>query len=327
MKLLLSGYYGFGNLGDEAILTGLVRALAARGHDLTVLSRTPEATRRHYGVAVRSRLLGALPALLECDALISGGGGLLQDATSHRSLQYYLGLVRLARRLGKRVVVYGQSVGPLSARGRQSVRRSLRGLPVAVRDEASQQLLAGLGVDAELCADAALLLPKPTGVKREDAVLLVPRAGYPEITAALSDLGQALRVRGQRLAAALVQADEDAGALEQLRRELPGLEHWPATNPAELLATTARASYVVSGRLHGLILAAVAGTGFTGLVYDPKVRAFLGEAGARAFELPVDQEALLHTVLAREAAPAERLRTLAHRAETGLLWLEQQLRA
>ena len=76
-------------------------------------------------------------------------------------MRYYLGVLELAQRLGKRTVVYGQSVGPLSPDGERAVAQALRGLPVAVRDGPSQILLKRLGIPAELVADSALLLPEP----------------------------------------------------------------------------------------------------------------------------------------------------------------------
>ena len=159
MKVLVSGYYGFGNLGDEALLAGMLTGL--QEHSVTVLSQRPAATRALHGVGAAHRLRG-LAALLNHDALISGGGGLLQDKTSARSLRYYLGVLELAQRLGKRTVVYGQSVGPLSPDGERAVAQALRGLPVAVRDGPSQVLVETAGhVSAELVADSALLLPEP----------------------------------------------------------------------------------------------------------------------------------------------------------------------
>ncbi len=198
MNVLLSGYYGFGNLGDEAILSGLVAGLRAQGHHLVVLSNKPDKTRALHGVEAVTRYQGLVPALMQSDAVVSGGGGLLQDRTSARSLRYYLGILRLAKALGKRPVVYAQSVGPLSPAGARAVKRTLTGLPVAVRDGASQRLLASLGISAELVADAALLLPEPRGtttVSLTPPVLLIPRGGYPEITESLIALAKALRVK------------------------------------------------------------------------------------------------------------------------------------
>ena len=326
MKVLVSGYYGFDNLGDEALLSGLLDILRSAGHEVTVLSQIPEATERLHGVRAVSRLAGAPGALLRCEAFVSGGGGLLQDKTSFRSLQYYLGLISSAKRLGKRVVVYGQSVGPLSERGRRAVASTLRGVSVAVRDKPSQRLLESLNIPSYLCADAALLLKAPPAPRAPiDTVLLIPRAGYPEITEALADTGRNLSARGVKVAAAAVQPSEDTPALQTLKERVPGLELLQATTPTGLLEHVADASYVVSGRLHGLVLAAVAGRDFCGIVYDPKVAAFLDEAGAPAFTLPVDRAELLRCALEKPALPAARVAGLKARAEAGAVYLLNQL--
>jgi polysaccharide pyruvyl transferase CsaB len=335
MKVLISGYYGYGNLGDEALLSGLITGLKKYGHEVTVLSGNPEYTKKLHNVNAVSRYKGLPLALLQHGAVISGGGGLLQDKTSSRSLQYYLGVLSLAKRLGKKTIVYGQSVGPLSEGGKKAVATTLKGVSVAVRDEMSQKLLAELGVKSELVADGALLLgrggggaegknPLPSS-SSSAPFLLFPRAGYPAITGALSDLARTLLSQGHSVAGVSVQPNEDRHDLETIRAAVPGFEVLEASSPQELLNIIARSSYVVSGRLHGLILAAVAGVNFCGLVYDPKVAAFLLEAGAASFTLPVDQDKLTQTVLKQQGVDWQKVAGLQQRAQQGLEWLHQQL--
>lgn len=323
MRVLVSGYYGFGNLGDEALLSGMLSGLRTEG--LTVLSQHPARTRALHGVASTHRLTG-LTAIARHDAIISGGGGLLQDQTSARSLRYYLGVITLAKRLGKRVVVYGQSVGPLSARGERRVARALRGVPVAVRDEPSQRLLERLDIPAFLMADTALLLPKPVTTPGANApVLLIPRGGYPHITDALGTLAQRLHAERVPLAALALQPGEDGEALEQIARRAPSLQRLGAATPQHALEHLAGARYVVSARLHGLILAARAGRPFSGIAYDPKVAAFLTESGRRVFPTSPDPEALFEEVF---GAPidAAKVAALEARARSGLRWLSEALR-
>ncbi len=326
MKVLVSGYYGFQNLGDEALLSGLLNSLAGQKHQFTVLSNHPEETRALHGVNAVHRYKAALPALLATNVLISGGGGLLQDKTSRRSLQYYLGLIRLAKLLGKKVIIYGQSVGPLSDSGKQAVKAALKRTQIAVRDKASQNLLAELGLDSHLVADAALLMPKPEPAKLEPYTLLIPRHGYPEITQALMALARALSDLGQTVAMTAVQADEDDRELERLLHAVPTVKYLPAKTPQALLEIISGSSYVVSGRLHGLVLAARAGVNYAGLIYDPKVKAFLEETAAPAFGLPVDEEKLVLTVLHKERQDQQKVDALVARAQAGAEWLNAQLR-
>jgi polysaccharide pyruvyl transferase CsaB len=321
VRVLVSGYYGFGNLGDEALLSGMLSGLRTR--EVTVLSQRPAETRALHGVASTHRLTG-LAAIARHDALISGGGGLLQDRTSARSLRYYLGVIALARRLGKRVIVFGQSVGPLSPAGERRVARALRGVPVAVRDGPSQRLLGRLGIPAALVADTALLLPKPVAGPGADApVLLVPRGGYPEITGALGGLAERLHAEGVPLAGLALHPSEDEGALEQLARHAP-LEHLDAATFQQALEHLAGARHVVSARLHGLILAARAGRPYSGVAYDPKVAAFLSESGLRIHPATPDPAALLEDVL-HAPFDAAKVSTLEARARDGLRWLTDTL--
>ena len=322
MNVLISGYYGFGNLGDEALLSGILGGLS--GYEVTVLSQNPAETRTLHGVRAAHRLAG-LPQLLRHDALISGGGGLLQDTTSARSLQYYLSVITLGKRLGKRVIVYGQSVGPLSAAGERAVAKTLRGLPVAVRDEASQTLLARLGVPSTLVADAALLLPKPTAKPRADApVLLIPRGGLPEATDAFVQLARRLSAENVPLAGLALQAGEDGEPLEQLSRAVPAVKKLSATTPGEALTHVAASRYVVSARLHGLIFAARAGRPLSGVAYDPKVAAFLAALGRPAHPVTPDPDALYAEV--QTPFTAVNVDWLSARAEAGLVWLQRELR-
>ena len=100
-NILISGYYGFDNIGDESILRTLVTSLRERIPDcsLTVLSHDPAATREKYGVEAVERMspLAIARAVRRCDMLISGGGSLLQDVTSSKSLHYYLAIIRFAQ--------------------------------------------------------------------------------------------------------------------------------------------------------------------------------------------------------------------------------------
>ena len=331
MKVLISGYYGFGNLGDEALLSGMLGGLT--GQQVTVLSHKPEETRALHSVAAAHRVTG-LYELLRHDALISGGGGLLQDKTSTRSLQYYLGVITLARRLGKRVVVYGQSVGPLSAAGERAVAKTLRGLPVAVRDEPSQVLLDQLGVRSTLVADAALLLPKPKVKPQTDApVLFIPRGGYPAVTDVFIKLAQRLSDEGVSVTGLALQPSEDEAALTHLLEAVPTLTKLSATTPHEALAKVAESRYLVSARLHGLIFAARAGRPFSGVAYDPKVEAFLTALGRPVHPVTPDPDALYGEMQTCEMRACERqphadpkkTEALTAQAEAGLEWLRSQL--
>lgn len=327
MRVLISGYYGMGNHGDEALLAGLLQLLQEGGHQVTVLSGNPQETRQLHGVDAVHRYRDLPAALLGCEAVISGGGGLLQDSTSSRSLSYYLLVLRLAKRLKRRVLLYGQSLGPLSEGGRRRVRPVLDGVALAVRDEQSTQLLKGLGLTAALVGDPALLLtpPAPAADTAGVDLLLIPRALYPELTQALLAVGQAAAEAGLRPGLLALHPQQDAAELAVLEQALPAAQVFAAADFRESLAVIATADYVLSARLHGLILAAAAGRPYAGLVYDPKVRGFLELADAPFFEAPIDLERLVALALDRPAQPEASRQRLIGSARAGGEWLAREL--
>ncbi len=327
LRWCVSGYYGAGNLGDEALLAGLVQGLRARGVSrLQLLSLDPVASRATHGLAARHRLRGLPAALLSSDVLVSGGGGLLQDATSGRSLTYYLAVIRAARALRRRVVVYGQSLGPLSAAGRSRTARALRGVPLGLRDAPSLRLAAELGLSAQSVADAALTLAAPSGAAR-DALVLVPRGGVPTATQVLLTLGRAALARGLAVEVLTCQRAQDAPEVARLAAGLPGLRQLPTEPPEAALKALAGARLVASVRLHGLVLATVAAVPHVGVSYDPKVAGFAQRSGAAWWPAPTDEaEATALAPALAAALTAPRLdgaarAALLRDAQRGLDWL------
>lgn len=116
-KVLISGYLGFGNFGDEALLYILINDLVQVGfkkEDITVISNNPNLTIKTHNVNSINRwsLFGLFSALLNNSALIFIGG-LFQDKTSLRSLFYYTVQAFLANLLQKEVVFFAVGIGPI----------------------------------------------------------------------------------------------------------------------------------------------------------------------------------------------------------------------
>lgn len=327
MRVLVSGYYGYGNRGDESLLAGLLGMLHELGATASVLSGDPAETSALHGVRAVHRYRGLPAALMRTDALISGGGGLLQDATSTRSLTYYLGVIRAARALGRRVLVFGQSLGPLSTAGRTRVAAALAGVPVAVRDGGSLELLAAMGLVGDLVADPALLLT-PAGPPDPDAacdVLLVPRGPYHELTEMLGEAGRAAVTAGRSVALLAIQPAEDEPEIGRLEEMVPGARRLSAQDYRAALAATANAGLVLSARLHGLVFAVAAGRPHAGLVYDPKVRGFLERSGGPAFTAADGPAALVPLIHAPPSFDAAAAAGLMASAAAGQSWLAERL--
>ncbi|MBX9694905.1 MAG: polysaccharide pyruvyl transferase family protein [Cyanobacteria bacterium] len=186
--VVVSGYYGFDNLGDDAILEQLLAELdRAVGLDhVVVLSNTPEETEKTFSVKSANRWkLPAIAGLLKrSKLLVSGGGGLFQDSTSVKSVIYYSTIVCLARLVGARVAIYAQGVGPLKSQTGATLARLAfsQANGITVRDSSSLKLLESWNVSGELSADPVWCLePKelPEGISN---VLRAAKPGWQPLS-------------------------------------------------------------------------------------------------------------------------------------------------
>lgn len=170
VRLTVGGYFGCGNTGDDAILLGFLSTLQkiAPHIEVTALTASVRQCRRRFGIRCvnRKNPITVRLTLARTHLFLCGGGSLLQNLTSNRSLSYYLTLLRLAVRLRKTAVLYAAGIGPLIGKtARRRVARTLSACRyVSLRDSESLRLLTAIGVDAaklHATADPALLLPCP----------------------------------------------------------------------------------------------------------------------------------------------------------------------
>jgi len=311
-----------------------------------VLSQTPEATRRDYNVesTPRADIAAVRAAIARADLVLSGGGGLLQNATSTRSLLYYAGIIRAAARAGKPVMIFAQSIGPLDRAGRLIVREMCKGVRRAtVRDEASRVLLHRLlpKVPIERTADVVWMLERdatPFDLEAEGlgadsdplAVVCVRKiAAFDRGVKTLAAAVDRLAARGAKVAFLPLGGVTDAEASATIIR---ACESEPVLLPAFELEKAAqvigRARVVIGMRLHAVIIAARLAIPFLAVPYDPKVSALCNElawplpplwepekrsSGADARELVDrlwDERDALHENLASQV---EKMRALAQR--------------
>ena len=314
--VLICGAYGFGNAGDDAILQAIIGEMRRIDANMpvTVISRRPKDTRSAYGVNACNRFhyLAIRRVLRRSQLFISGGGSLMQDVTSRMSLWYYLSTIRLAHRCGCKVQMYGCGIGPVI---RESHRRmSARVLnanvdAITLREPDSLDELRAMGVDKPeilLTADPALTL-RQAPADQTDSVLL--RAGIPphgryicfalrrwkgfeEKAPLFSKAAEyAYRTYGLTPVFAAVEKHLDPGANQLAARGL-SVPHYflnDAGGAGTIIGALSRMEIVVSMRLHALIFAAGQGIPLAGVVYDPKVSAFLRYIGQEQF---VDLDAL-----------------------------------
>lgn len=156
-RVLISGYIGFQNFGDDAILGLLVRYLRKTGCDIKALSRDPELTKKTFKIDAYnySNPFSILWAVTGVDVLISGGGSLIQNGTSNLNLLYYLSIIFLAKFFGKKVIIFAQGIGPIRGKFFQWLaKRILKACDlILVRDIFSQRILKHWGINSRYVTD------------------------------------------------------------------------------------------------------------------------------------------------------------------------------
>lgn len=309
--IVISGYYGFRNSGDEAVLKSILTALEEEGQAIgmqinpVVLSMDPESTTRTYGVkAVHRMKLGEVRnAIKNSSGLISGGGSLLQDVTGSKSIPYYLGVIKLAQWMRKPTFVYAQGIGPVN---RQLFHRTIASVfrrckYISVRDVESAELLRSMGIQEDsiqVVPDPVmgLSLPKgeddPKGGQTRGLPIIGVSVRYwnPKRTE-LNELAEGLRLLSLRIPVHIrflpfhFPGDDEASRYVMNRIgnvQDNGSRISIATeveHPQDMLREVSRASLLIGMRLHSLIYAASQNVPMLGVSYDPKIDHFLGRIG------------------------------------------------
>ena len=305
-NILISGYYGFDNIGDESILRTLITSLREKIPDcrLTVLSHNPASTREKYGVEAVERMSpGAiLRAVRQCDMLISGGGSLLQDVTSSKSIHYYLFIIRLAKLLGKKVFIYSQGIGPIDhAFNRRATARALKKADgIVVRDERSAKLLEQIGLPQErivITADPVIRMKRPdrtvgreilarAGIKKDDRLTVgwAIREKNRDSTF-VREITECIRWLRENYDAESVlipfHYEEDREVCSVIAERTNGAAKCLSEKylSEDMLSIIGNMDVLVGVRLHSMIYAAIMGVPIIGVSYDPKCTAFLNSVG------------------------------------------------
>ncbi|MFQ3584789.1 MAG: polysaccharide pyruvyl transferase CsaB [Cyanobacteriota bacterium] len=323
-RVLLCGYYGYGNGGDEALLLALLQQLQQLPVPVqpVVLSHQPAQTAATYPVLACPRFNGlALQRCLrEAKAFVWGGGSLLQDRTSWRSPLYYLGVMGLAQQWGLKTFAWAQGIGPLE-RGwvRHLARRSLAGCTaISVRDRAASEWLEQWGIPHQVAPDpvwglVAKRLPEWDGWPQPRIAVVLRQ--HPQLTPArIESLSQGLaRLQDSTGAYFLFipfqlarQGSPDLGVdyrlAQDLQRRMPGpAQVLEIRDPCLLKGSFQGVRLVITMRYHGLVMAAAEGCRCFGLSYDPKVKTLLQDLNMPGWDLetlPTDVETLHRSWLA-----------------------------
>jgi polysaccharide pyruvyl transferase CsaB len=306
--VLISGYYGFDNLGDEAILEQLLSEVKAAGissDDIVVLSNNPIKTRTQFAVQTvnRWKLKEIIALLPRTKLFISGGGGLFQDTDSLKSIVYYGGLITLARLFGSKILIYAQGLGPLKRSISRNLTKHFLQLAdhISVRDDNSYGQLEAWGL-------------KGKSIKTADPVWNLEKSGPPQaVQDLLAKYGSSARPRPtligislrsgagftsahlQKLVETLETTLDSEAIIVMLplqdQQDRPILQSfvdlwqskertvWLPQNqdllPSHWLSLLASLDMVIGMRLHSLIMSLASGKPVIGISYDPKVEIVL----------------------------------------------------
>ena len=308
--IVICGAYGRGNAGDDAILEAILQEMHSIDPDMPtlVLSKHPKETRLAYRVRAVQRFNYPAwrAAMRHAKLYINGGGSLIQDVTSRRSLWFYLHNISTAKRMGCKVQMYGCGIGPVTRPSHRKMAARVLNAAVDVitlREPDSQAELRSMGVTKPkvlLTADPALTL-RSAPPEKTDSVLLqagVPTGGrylcfalrkwrgFEEKAPVFAAAAEyAYEKHGLTPVFLAVEKHQDplAAAIAAQGLRVPHYFLNDAGGAGTIIGALARMEAVVSMRLHALIFAAGQGIPLVGVVYDPKVSSFLRYIGQDLF--------------------------------------------
>ncbi len=305
-KIVLSGYYGFNNAGDESVLYAIVTMFRKIDPDIeiTVLSNDPVKTAKMYKVKAVPRWswVQVFRAVRGCNLLISGGGSLLHDVSSKNSPLYYLAVIFIARFLGKPVHIFAQGIGPLTVKRNRRLAVWLlnHASAITVREAGSKDELLAMGVTKpiEVTADPVLgLSVENVNEESAEAILLRNNVCFTEEdkklgvfirpwadNAYIEELAQALDQlceQGWKIVFVPMQFPHDIPIAKEtaklMQHEVSILRE--LYSPQDILSIAQQFDVILGMRLHALIDATVLGKPLVGLSYDPKVDRYLEQIG------------------------------------------------
>jgi len=303
---IISGYYGFRNIGDDALLMSIINDLKRFKPDirLMILSKIPIGTSKDFNVASISRvnMFRIYQAMKNSKVFIYGGGNLLQDNTSTRSLFYYLSTVWLAKSLNLKVMFYANGIGPLKNPTNRLLTKKIldRVDVITLREKLSFEELKMLDIAKPrilLTSDAALTISdsfastdtgilRQLGIQNDKPLLGISLRKYPghekieheKYESAIAKAADHMAsVYGAYPVFFPMQNPDDVPILENVAAKMKSQSFIikEKLNIIQTFDLVSKTHVVLGMRLHSLVFATVAAVPIVGLVYDPKIQGFL----------------------------------------------------
>jgi L-malate glycosyltransferase len=321
---VICGAYGHGNAGDEALLTAIAGQLRSIDPDMriVVVSKNARHTKRTHGLSAirRWQILKLRRELKRSKLFISGGGSLIQDVTSRRSLWFYLHTILLAKKCGCRVQMYGCGMGPLNydydrKRAAATINRCVDA--ITLRDPLSLEFTREIGVTVQEVlvtgdpvlnlrgrsdADAKSFL-RSHGIDPDGKYVCLGLRNWPGFSEKSGEIRAALQYcydkHGLTPLFMPMNYDRDAAITEPITRGMSApFKVMPKTEDAELeIAIVRQTKLCVAMRLHSLLYAACGEVPSVGLSYDPKVTGCAQYLGISCIEFDeVTAQSLIETI-------------------------------
>ena len=306
-SIMICGAYGRGNAGDDAILEAIVQEMRALDPERTicVMSRRPQETRLTYrtGAVYTFNIFSILRRFRHAALYINGGGTLMQDVTSTRSIWYYCYTLRAAKKRGCKVMMYGCGIGPINRAGnRKMAAKTIQGSVdrITLRDENSRQELARMGVtrpDIRVSADPTIILDaapyevvslamEQSGIDPNGRYIGFGLRNWKGLDAALPAIAAAADYAYEKHGLTPVFVPIEFPSDLTPAERVGALLHCPwyavrTRQPIEVtIGILARMKTVVGIRLHSLMFSAGQGVPVVGMSYDIKVDSFLKYIGS-----------------------------------------------
>ncbi len=300
-RVVISGYYGFGNFGDEAILSLIVDRFKKSGFEIVVLSSNPRKTSMDYFVnSIYSFDFYQVAGLLkQSDILISGGGSLLQDVTSLKSLLYYLWVIVTALRYKKKVIIFAQGIGPINNKIAEFFTGKIlkKCSYISVRDNKSLKLLEKLGVKSELLCDPIFSLnlekhrQKGTiGIQLRDFYTMNDDLLYKLARQIVKDFyDKKIKIFSLQDSIDLEVCKKFYNILISLNPRITAEIVYGISND-QIIDSITHLEYMIAMRFHALVIAIKAGVKSIAVNYDAKVKKLAEDAGLPVISMDASED-------------------------------------
>lgn len=305
-KVLISGYIGFSNFGDDAMLKVLVDHLKEKNCKITALTSDIKETKEVFGINALyyKNLWAILGGILKSDIVISGGGNLFQNETSTLSLLYYLFIIFAAKLFFKKVIIFSQGIGPVNGKIQVFLTKLILKTVnmTTVRDIYSQRILSGWKIPSKYTYDALWNFETPeynpkgiVGIQLRDYKYL-HKDFYKNLAKYVDMFFSDYEIRIYSM-----QNRTDANECYKFEKALKARNMSLKTkvvlykNPDQIAEEFSELNYLIAMRLHANILGLKYGIRILPVSYSVKVRNLAYEFDLQYAE--ASEEGALHGIL------------------------------